>query len=72
MAVSELSTHIHGRKMPKFFFTTYNAPPSFITIGVVLEGHPIVTFFVEKPIDVVNFKNNLLWAFEKFMREQAS
>lgn len=68
---STLAIHLSEKKTPNFHITEYNAPPAFTTIDIILENGPNVKFFVDGPEDVVAFKNNLLWAFERYLKDRA-
>jgi hypothetical protein len=73
MATSELSIHVSKSEIPKFYLMRYPEDingPGFTTIKITSEGSPIITIFVDSLQDVVNFKNNCLWACEKHIKEQ--
>ena len=69
---SELSIHLLRKDAPKLHLTDYKTSPAFTTIKIVTESGPAISFFVHKLEDVVAFKNNVLWTFEKYMKERTS
>ena len=69
---SELSIHLPKKDAPKLHLKEYKEPPAFTTIQIVTKDSPTITFFVYKLEDVVAFKNNVLWTFEKYMKERTS
>jgi len=60
MALSEMSIHLMNREIPEVEVQEYS---NFcvVKIGTDLK----VMYFLYSPQQVTNFKNNLLWAFEK-------
>lgn len=75
MTVSELLIHLPKREIPKVHLTGYAKDingPGFTTIKITSKDNPNVTFFVHSLQDVVNFKNNCLWACEKYIKEQTT
>lgn len=61
MAMSELSIHFIGEKAPKVIVTEYS---NFFVVEIYSNTSPRTKFFLYSRQDLVNFKNNCLWAFE--------
>ncbi len=61
MVLSEISIHLMN-KAPKVTITDYS---DFSVVEIEAYESPGVKFFLYSPQQVTNFKNNLLWAFEK-------
>jgi hypothetical protein len=61
MQSAELGIHLVRKEVPKVTVQIYT---SFFTVDIVVPGGLNVNLFTDSPQDLVNFKNNLLWAFE--------
>ncbi|MBE9592737.1 MAG: hypothetical protein IMF19_04585 [Proteobacteria bacterium] len=65
MASSELSIHLMEGKAPRIIVTEHS---NFSVIEVCSSSTQKIKFFLYSKQKVVNFKNNLLWAFENPMK----
>ena len=60
MTSSELSIHLMAEEVPKITVQKFS---DFYAVRI--ETDPKIIYFLYSPQQVTNFKNNLLWAFEK-------
>ncbi len=60
MALSEISIHLMNKEIPEVKVQEYS---DFYVVKIGTD--PKVIYFLYSPQQVTNFKNNLLWAFEK-------
>ena len=60
MSIANVNIHIQGKETPKAVIEEYS---DFYTVKITAE--PQITLFFYSEQQVINFKNNLLWAFEK-------
>lgn len=70
MYPAELSIHLSKKEVLRFSLTEYAASPSFTTVKIASEGQPTIIFFMNELSDIVAFKNSILWAFEKHIKER--
>ena len=64
MSTASVSIHLQKKEVPKVIVEKFS-DFYILRIGADTQPHPQVKFFLYSPQQVTNFKNNLLWAFEK-------
>ena len=62
MVTANINIHSMNKEVPEVIVTEYD---DFYTVQIGANIQPEVKFFLYSPQQVTNFKNNLLWAFEK-------
>ena len=60
MALSEMSIHLMNKEIPEVEVQEFS---DFYVVKIGTD--PKVIYFLHSPQQVTNFKNSLLWAFEK-------
>ena len=60
MVLSKISIHLINKEFPEVEVQEYS---DFYTVKIGADSE--VIYFLYSPQQVTNFKNNLLWAFEK-------
>ena len=61
MLKAEVSIHLKDKEIPEVSVKDYG---NFFTVDINAKSGLVFKFFIESEQDLVNFKNNLLWAFE--------
>jgi len=61
MDISDLSIHLLEKEVPRVEVKKFR---SFSTVNIIVPGNLVISFFIESPQDLVNFKNNFIWALE--------
>ena len=64
MSSTSLSIHLQKKEVPKVIVEKFS-DFYILRIGADTQPHPQIKFFFYSLQQVTNFKNNLLWAFEK-------
>ena len=62
MAISEVTIHLMAKEVPEVGVQKFSG---FYTVEIGANTQPGIKFFLYSEQQAVNFKNNLLWAFEK-------
>ena len=61
MHSANLTIHLQGKEVPKVTVKSFHG---FYTVDIIISSNLSTSFFIDSPQELLNFKNNILWAFE--------
>ena len=61
MHSANLAIHLQKKEVPKVAVKSFHG---FYVVDIIISDNLGINFFIDSPQELLNFKNNLLWAFE--------